>query len=173
MADFDVHPLISYSQHEVTPGSCNHIVWDVREPLHSARSATNPEESPSNFDTTQFATNPPLPLLHVVCDIFPAYWPIRVEREGGVTVGDVLHSIHTTLIKRISQEEYDRLSAKQQERIRLVFENRCNWAADRDGCRSHGVIRLDCLLEHTGFAGLSPSFEMDSTCILTLRRLRQ
>lgn len=173
MADFDVNPLISYSQHDVAPGHCCSIIWDVREPLHSARRASNPEESPSNLDMTQFATNPPLSLLHVVCDVFPAYWPIRVQREGGVTVGDVLHSIHTSLIKRITQEEYDRLSVKQQKRIRVVFENRCTWAADHEGCRSHGVIRSDCLLDHTGFAGLSPSLEMDSTCILTLRRLRR
>ncbi|PPQ96832.1 hypothetical protein CVT26_006001 [Gymnopilus dilepis] len=168
MADFDVNPLIAYSQHEVR--GCR-LIWDVREPpLDSARLVSDPEESPSHLDFTQFATNPPLPRLHVVCDFFNAYWPIKAQREEGVTVGDVLHAIHTTLIKRISQEEYDHLSPRQQNRVRDAFEERCSMAADRDGCRSHGVIRSDCLLEHTGFAGLSPSLEMDSTCILTLRR---
>ncbi|KDR80197.1 hypothetical protein GALMADRAFT_223086 [Galerina marginata CBS 339.88] len=170
MTDFTVHPILSYSQHAVVPGHYCHIIWDLRESPDVARLALDLETSPSPLDLSEFATTPPVPLLHVVCDIFPGHWPIRSSRLEGVTVGDVLRSIHSVLMKRISHEEWDRLSSKQQERIQAIFENRCNRAVNRDECRSHGVIRVDCLIQHTWFAGLSASFEMDSTCILTLRR---
>ena len=37
---------------------------------------------------------------------------IKVTRDDGVTVGDVLKTIHHTLLRRISHDEWNRLSLK-------------------------------------------------------------
>ncbi|PPQ92260.1 hypothetical protein CVT25_008569 [Psilocybe cyanescens] len=173
MADFTTHALLSYSQHPDASDQPQPTIWDIREPSQYARYPSKPEHPLSDYDLSQPATNPPTSTLHIVCEFFPGYWPIKIRRPNGVTVGDVLEEIHSTLIRRISLSEWEALSEKQQGKITAVFEHRCDRAPDRAVCRSHGVIRMDCLLEHTWFAGLSVSFEMDTTCIMTLRRERQ
>ena len=87
-----------------------------------------------------------------------------------VTVGDVLHTIHSVINRRITQSEWDRISEKQRGRIGEIFDNRCKVSLQREECRANGVLRVDCLLSHTLFAGLSPSFNEDGTFIMTLRR---
>lgn len=173
MSDFTVHPLLLYSQHDISPGHCSSILWDLREPPETARPVLNLEEPLSLLDLAQRATLPPLPILHITCDIFPVEWPIKVTRDGGVTVGDVIQAIHHTLSRRISHDEWHRLSLKQQDRIKVVFDNRCAMAENREVCRSDGVLRVDCVLYHTWFAGLSVSPGLDNTCILSLRRPRE
>jgi len=172
MSNFIVHPLLLYSQHDITPGHCSSILWDLREPPKTARPVLNLEEQLPLLDLARHATSPPLPILHITCDIFPEEWPIRVTRDDGVTVGDVLETIHHTLHRRISHDEWNRLSLKQQERIKIVFDSRCAVAENRDECRSHGVLRVDCVVYHTWFAGLSVSPGVENTCILSLRRPR-
>ena len=173
MSDFRLHPLLLYSQHDISPGHCSSILWDLRETPETARRVLNLEESLSSLEVSQHATLPPLPILHITCDIFPEEWPIEVTRDAGVTVGDVLEAIHHTLLRRISHDEWNRLSLKQQDRIKTVFDNRCAMAQNREECRSNGVLRADCVLYHTWFAGLSVSPELDNTCILSLRRPRE
>jgi hypothetical protein len=173
MSDFIIHPLLLYSQHDISPGHCSSILWDLREPPGAARPVLNLEEHLSLLELAQLATSPPLPILHITCDIFPEEWPITVTRDDGVAVGDVLEAIHQTLLRRISHDEWNRLSQKQQERIKLVFDNRCSLAENREECRSHGVLRVDCVVHHTWFAGLSTSPDHENTCILSLRRPRE
>ena len=170
MSDFGIHTLLLYSQHNISPGHCSSLLWDLREPPANARPVLNLEEPLSRLDLAQHATFPPLPILYITCDIFPEEWPIKVTRDDGVTVGDVLEAIHHTLLRRISHDEWNRLSLKQQNRIKIVFDNRCAMAENREECRLHGVLRVDCILYHTLFAGLSVSPGLDNTCILSLRR---
>lgn len=173
MTDFTTHPLITYSQYRDPSTQSQPIIWDIREPSQYARFPSDPWHPLSHFDLSQPATKPAISTLHIVCDIFPGYWPIKISCTSGVTIGDVLEAIHSALIKRISRSEWDALSEKQKTRTTAAFEKRCEMAPDLAACRSHGVIRMDCLVEHTWFAGLSTSFGTDSTCIMSLRRGRQ
>ena len=173
MSDFTINPFLLYSQHDITPGHCSSILWDLREPPGAARPVLNLEEPLSVLDQAQLATSPPISILHITCDIFPEEWPIKVTRDEGVAVGDVLEAIHETLMQRISHDEWHRLSQKQRDRIKLVFDNRCSMAVNREECHSNGVLRVDCVVHHTWFAGLSVSPEHENTCILSLRRPRE
>lgn len=165
-----IHPLLQYSQHDLVPGTSSPIVWDLREPPECALHVDNLDKPLSPNTLSQPATNPPCLVLHITCDIFPEPWTIQVRRLETITVGDVLRTIHTVLNRRIIQAEWDRIAEKQQKRIGDVFDNRCKLSPQREECRANGVLRVDCLLYHTLFAGLSPSPDEDGSFILTLRR---
>jgi hypothetical protein len=171
--EFYLHPLLRYSQHNVTTGHCCPILWDLREPPETARRVVALESTISDFYLTRPATSPPMVVLHITCDIFPGDWPIEVRSLDGVTVGDVLRAIHSTLMRPIRRFEWDGLSEKQQKRTEAVFEERCNQTTNRVECHSQGVLRMDCILQHIWFAGLTVSPETDCSCILTLRRPQQ
>jgi len=166
-----LHPLLKYSQHRVVEeGHCCSILWDLREPPESALYVDNLAKSLSLGDLSQPATTPPCRILRVICDLFPEAWPIEVKRREGVTVGDVLRTIHSVINRRIKQDEWDRICEKQQKRIASIFENRCTVSMQREECRANGVLRVDCLLRCTLFAGLSASHDEDDSFVLTLRR---
>ena len=165
-----LHPLLRYSQHEVVPGNCAPILWDLREPPESALHIDNPEKPHSPSDLSQPATTPPCLDLYITCEVFPESWPIEVRRPVAITVGDVLDTIHSVINRRISQHEWDRLSEKQRARIGVKFDDRCKLSPQREECRANGVLRVDCLLAHTLFAGLSASHDEDGSFIMTLRR---
>ncbi|KAF9485128.1 hypothetical protein BDN70DRAFT_675245 [Pholiota conissans] len=168
-----MHHLLVYSQHNVLGGDvAGHpclISWDMRTPTEYARYIDH--DQPLSFnDLAQPATEPSLESLEITCGFFPGDWPIQITHAGGITVGDVLDAIHNTIIRRISHAEWNLLSERQQDRIKVVFNNRWQAAADPDVCRQNGVLRMDCLLQHTKFGGLSVSLEADDSCILSLRR---
>lgn len=165
-----LHPLLSYSQYDLVPGTSSPIVWDLREPPESALHVDNLDKRLSPNDLSQFATNPPCLTLCITCDIFPEPWPIEVHRLKAITVGDVLRTIHSVISRRIIQSEWDQISEKQRKRIGDVFDNRCRMSLQREECRANGVLRVDCLLSHTLFAGLSVSPDENDSFILTLRR---
>lgn len=165
-----LHPLLRYSQHDIVPGNCAPILWDLREPPGSALHVDNPDKQLSPSDLSQPASTPPTFLLSITCDVFPEPWPIEVRREEAVTVGDVLDTIHSVINRRITQFEWDRLSEKQRARIGIKFDDRCKLSPQREECRANGVLRVDCILAHTLFAGLSASHDEDDSFIMTLRR---
>lgn len=168
--DFYLHPLLRYNQHAVASGHCCPLLWDLRSPPELAKRVVNADQAITSFYLSRLATNPPTAILHITNDIFPGEWPIEVRRLEGITVGDILHAIHTALMLPIRRQEWEQLSEKQRGRIDLVFEERCKMSIDREESRSRGVLRIDCLLQHTLFAGLSISLVKDCSCILTLRR---
>ena len=168
--DFYLHPLLLYNQYPVIPGHCCPLHWDVRHLPDSAKRVLSADQTITPFYLSRLATNPPTAILHITCEIFPGEWPIEVRRLEGITVGDVLHAIHTALMRPIRRQEWDQLCEKQRSRVEVVFEERCKMADDREECRSRGILRVDCLLQHTLLAGLSVSLVKDCSCILTLRR---
>ena len=165
-----LHPLLMYSQHVIVPGNCAPILWDLRESPGSALHTDNPEKQLSPLELSQPATTPPSLDLYITCDIFPEPWPIEVHREEAITVGDVLDTIHSVINRRITQFEWDRLSEKQRARIGVKFDDRCKVSPQREECRANGVLRVDCILAHTLFAGLSASHDEDDSFIMSLRR---
>lgn len=169
-SNLTLHPLLSYSQHDLVPGNCAPIIWDLREPPKSALHVDNHDKPLSPSNLSQHATNPPCLVLRITCDIFPEPWPIEVRRLEPVTVGDVLQTIHSVINRRIIQREWDQISEKQRGRIGEFFDNRCRVSLQPEECRKNGVLRVDCLLSHTLFAGLSSSTDEDASFIMTLRR---
>ena len=165
-----LHPLLRYSQHDVVPGNCAPILWDLRESPESALHIDNPDKQLSPFDLSQPASTPPSRVLCITCNVFPEPWPIEIRRPEAITVGDVLESIHSVISRRITQHEWEQLSEKQRARIGVKFDDRCKMSPQREECRANGVLRVDCVLAHTLFAGLSASHDEDDTFIMTLRR---
>lgn len=129
------------------------IEWDVRHhPTHSAAIANMPL-LPSHL--SQFATNPPIPKLHLVCDLLSPEWEIVARNPAGVTVQDVLEAIYETLRQLLRIYEWEGMSLKQRSRIEDTHRARCRVSLDPEHTRLAGVRRADCLLSTTMFAGLT------------------
>ncbi|TFK32339.1 ectomycorrhiza-regulated small secreted protein [Crucibulum laeve] len=168
-----LHPLLRQSQHEVVPDHRCYILWDLREaPAFSARSVSRLEHSIPHSHLSQNATVPPTTLLYITIGILPESWAITVQNAWSITVLDVLASIYSSLLTPLTHSEWDRLSLKHRQRVTGMFENRCRLSANEQETRSQGVLRVDCLLRHTWFAGLTISLEVENSCILSLRRPR-
>ncbi|KAG3230020.1 hypothetical protein P692DRAFT_20827192 [Suillus brevipes Sb2] len=129
------------------------IEWDVRyHPTHSAAIADMPLLS---SHLSQFATNPPIPKLHLVCDLLFPEWEIVARNPTGVTVRDVLEAIYETLRQLLRIYEWEGMSLKQRSRIEDTHRARCRVSSDPEHSRLAGVRRADCLLSTTMFAGLT------------------
>ncbi|KAG5634751.1 hypothetical protein H0H81_000894 [Sphagnurus paluster] len=181
MTRLTLHPLLAYSQHEVLPGLCTALMWDMRDPPTAARPTSNPHLTLSAHELAQSATAPPMPILRIVCGVFPqgpdpasgTDWTMEVRAtssSGGVTLGEVLSAIYQGLAVPLVYAEWDALCEMQRKRIGEVFDRRWREAADPAGVRARGLIRADCLLLHTLFGGLSIYFEQSGSCVLTVRR---
>lgn len=174
MTPLILHPLLRYSQHNIVPNHCCSLLWDMHEaPAYCVRYTADPNALLTHADLSQYATSPPATSLHIICGIFPADWPIKAHNPHGVTIYDVLHAIHSCLQLQIRPDEWDSLCAKQRERINKVFDTRWRVSDDPLRIRAHGVLRVDCLLQHIRFGGLSVSVVHENSCILTLRRPSQ
>lgn len=129
------------------------IEWDVRyQPTRSAEIA-NMALLPSHL--SQFATNPPIPKLHLVCDLLLPEWEIVARNPTGVTVRDVLQAIYETLHRLLQIHEWEGLSLKQRNRIEDIHRARCRASLYPEHTRLAGVRRADYLLSTTMFAGLT------------------
>jgi hypothetical protein len=129
------------------------IQWDVRyAPDYSAQVAERSSLLPY---FSQFATTPPLPKLHLICDFLFPEWEIVAHNPTGVTVEDVVEAIYETLHKRLEMHEWERLSFKQRNRIEEVHRARCMMSSNPERTRLAGVRRADYLLNTTMFAGLT------------------
>ncbi|KAG0691555.1 hypothetical protein DFH29DRAFT_977772 [Suillus ampliporus] len=129
------------------------LQWDVRyHPAYSAQVADVPLLS---SHLSQFATNPPLPKLHLVCDLLSPEWDIVARNPTGVTVQDVLEAIHGTLHRLLQMHEWEGMSLKQRCRIEEIHRARCSASKNPERTRLAGVRRADCLLSTTMFAGLT------------------
>ncbi|KAF9476954.1 hypothetical protein BDN70DRAFT_811415 [Pholiota conissans] len=176
MSTLVLNPILAFTQGGGSPTQATDhpcpIHWDLRKSSVEARLNGDPN-SPLTFGHLgRPATDPKLDSLDITCGMLEK-WPIKVRRPEGIDVIDVLENIRKTLLCRVSRTEFERFSKGQQEKITAVFVERCNKAQDPDKARENGVLRLDCLLQHTIFAGLSVSLDKEKTCILTLRRRQQ
>lgn len=169
-----LHPLLRYYQHnfapDSTPACTSAMFWDLRQSPTYARHTTDNQLPLSSSDLFQFATTPPTTILYVTCGIFPNDWPMKVQNPGGITVRDVLEAIYAALQVQLRHAEWDSLSVKHQDRVNRIFDARWRVSVQPAESRAHGVLRIDCLLRHTWFAGLSCGLGTGNNYILSLRR---
>ncbi|KAG6898891.1 hypothetical protein C0993_003122 [Termitomyces sp. T159_Od127] len=175
------HPLLRYSQHSMPS-----LVWDVRtDPilaslLQEAPVSTNdgtmsahaPVLVPAH-ELHQPATTPPLRVLHLLCGIAPhtSTWStIDITAQNSITVLDVLDAVRECMRTPITGAEWDALCVKQQNRVNETFDSRWRMSRTPLATRGNGVLRQDCLLLHTLWGGLMPSFVEDDVAVLALRR---
>ncbi|GLB42165.1 hypothetical protein LshimejAT787_1101800 [Lyophyllum shimeji] len=170
-AAFTLHPLLQYSQHDIIPGHCTSLLWDLREaPIMSVRHVSAPHIALTEHELREHATTPPVPVLQITCEILPGGWSMTARNPQGVTLLDILQAIHACLQIQLTHDEWDAMSLKQQGRISKVFDLRWRVSAAPASTHANGVIRADCLLQHTLFGGLTRSLVTADSCILTLRR---
>ena len=171
--ELSLHQYLHYSQHQqpTEPGVYCPLVWDLREtPAGAARHVNKLDRPLSTRRLNEPATYPPVTSLRITCDIFPEPWVIRATNVAGVTLLDVLNAIYTALHARLDTQTWNDLPTKKQQRVQAAFERRCRLALNPDSCFAQGRLRIDCLVNHTMFGGLSVSLETPQTCILSLRR---
>jgi hypothetical protein len=146
------------------------LQWDVRyAPEYSAQL---PRGMPLFPCFSQFATTPPLPKLHLMCDLLFPEWEIIAHNPAGVTVKDVVEAIYSTLHERLVMPEWERLSFKQRGFIEDVHNMRCAISSNPERTRLAGVRRADYLLHTTMFAGLTSLVKrgQEWQVVLTLSR---
>ncbi|KAF8633150.1 hypothetical protein AX17_004651 [Amanita inopinata Kibby_2008] len=187
MDAFHLHHLLSYNSET---SQCAPIYWDLHDIPSSARYVmhthplpTTEDDEPTRSahyvmpmypplsveDLDMTATVPSVSTLHVTCDVLPFNWPIIARNIAGVTVRDVLFAIYECLQRQMSIHEWNSLSPKQRNRINLVFDARWRLSSSPSMARSFGLLRVDCLLRHALFGGLTPIPADEPTCVLTLR----
>ena len=173
MTPLILHPLLCYSQHYIVDLHCCSLLWDMHQvPSYFVRQVHPPNTLLTDAELSHYATSPSVQSLNITCGIFPSDWPIRAHNPTGVRIRDVLQAIHTCLHVQITPKEWNGLCAKQRDRINRVFDARWRVSVEPLRVRAHGILRIDCLLQHTWFAGLTVSLVHENSCILSLRRPR-
>ena len=173
MPSLSLHHLLLYSHRDAMGIPCSPILWDLREPPSSCvRHISSPTKRIPAAQLAQPATYPPVSALRITCDVFPFPWPIEARNHHGVTILDVLDAIYNAARARIRPLEWDRMAEKHKERVGAHFHHRWTSSPDPPRVRANGVVRSDCLLQSTYFAGLSPSPELGFVFILSLGRPR-
>jgi hypothetical protein len=125
----------------------------------------------SSYDLEQPATHPQMTRVRVVCDGIPQ-WPIDLRvigttlsphRRGRaalpyLTLEDIVHAVHASLHRRISHEEWGRLTLSQETEVARAYTRRfkssgSEWAERQQ--QAEGVKRVDFLLRNTWFKGFT------------------
>jgi hypothetical protein len=125
----------------------------------------------SSYDLEQPATNPQMTRVRVVCDSIPQ-WPVDLQVIGTtlephrrrraalpyLTLEDVVRAVHASLHRKISHEEWGRLSRAQETEVARAYTRRfkssgSEWAERQQ--QSEGVKRVDFLLKNTWFKGFT------------------
>ena len=92
-------------------------------------------------ELTSPAVYPPMLSLKLEnCDGYPHIVNIEVSNEG-VTVQDVLRTIHEDLKTPLSKRELSDLRGERRSTVRMAFRERC----ETEGERSKGPHRIDYL----------------------------
>ncbi|KZV62869.1 hypothetical protein PENSPDRAFT_590740 [Peniophora sp. CONT] len=100
------------------------------------------------------ATSPMLQHIRIVCDAVPQ-WPIDRPLARGITVGDILYAVHTSLQTPITHNEWARLSPRREAEVHRAYTRRCKaYAPTEHQVRHGGVRRVDYLGKKCQFRGL-------------------
>jgi len=125
----------------------------------------------SAYELEQPATDPPMTCVRIVCDAIPQ-WPVDMlvvgtslrphrQRRAEVpylTLEDLVHAVHASLYRRISHDDWGRLSTFQETEVARAYTRRykaagSDWAVRQQ--QREGVKRVDFLLGNTWFKGFT------------------
>jgi len=134
-------------------GTKDGLVWDVAAPWeHAGRLVGNKVSELSDRHFDQPATDPPVPIMWIICKDFD--YRLKVKGvQGGVTIGHVVQGIYFGL--RVDLEEDEWLDRSEDERT-LIHENRCvRLGRESANFEIEGQLRrIDALFDKTIFGGL-------------------
>ncbi|KAI0300472.1 hypothetical protein B0F90DRAFT_1951079 [Multifurca ochricompacta] len=125
----------------------------------------------SGYDLEQPATNPQMTRVRIVCDMIPQ-WPVDLQVIGTtlsphrrrraslpyLTLEDVVHAVHAALHRKITHEEWGRLTTTQETEVARAYTRRFKASRSTSEEReqqAEGVKRVDFLLKNTWFKGFT------------------
>ena len=125
----------------------------------------------SSYDLDQPAMNPQMTRVRIVCSAIPQ-WPVDVHVSGTtltphrrqrpalpyLTLEDVIWAVHASLHRKISHEDWGRLSVSQETEIARAYTRRYKASGSMNEVRrqqADGVKRVDFLLKNTWFKGFT------------------
>lgn len=125
----------------------------------------------SRYELEQPATNPQMTRVRVVCDAIPQ-WPVDIRVIGTslsphrrrraalpyLTLEDVVDAVHASLHRKISHEEWGRLSTVEETEVARAYTRRfkaCGTPYAEREQQAQGVKRVDFLLKNTWFKGFT------------------
>jgi len=149
ISDVVLHPMLQYYPRDPP------LTWDLRQPLAMSLQFHHLDRRLSSFDLIQFATNRPLPVLHLIHTATPWIITVESERAPSVTIHDLLQAIWEDMQRPIRHEDYynDMLGDAERGRIHTAWNERCGEDAEE---RGKGIRRVDFLCESYIFEGLIP-----------------
>jgi len=125
----------------------------------------------SSYDLEQPASHPQMTRVRVVCDGIPQ-WPVDLQVIGTtlsphrrrrsalpyLTLEDIVRAVHASLHRKISHEEWGRLTLAQETEVARAYTRRfkssgSEWAERQQ--QAEGVKRVDFLLKNTWFKGFT------------------
>ena len=142
------HPVLQFSHSPV-------LKFDVTQPPSTI---STHHRGVSLRILSEPATDPPLPNLTIISPLLPWATNIAAPRGAFVTVGDVLHGLYRSLRINISSQDFHSLQSKDRIRVTTAYEQRCKCVRgtrEYEHERRGGVRRVDFLMGHTQFTGLS------------------
>lgn len=152
-------PRVYVHRYLESPGSSGHpaVHYDL---VDHPSAASRHQQSISSYTLGDPATNPPLPEITLKSESLP--WYIRIvpasSRRSYVTVGDVLDQLYATLRGNITQADWDVLNMNERKNVNWAYEARYRRLRGYEGYdkeKASGVKRVDYLLGHSRFLGLS------------------
>jgi hypothetical protein len=162
-----IHPILRFS---LQPTLTFSLI------LHPSAITTLPGHQPLPHTTlSEPATNPPSACLNVTSPFLP--WLITVLPSSHapnhlVTVSDVLVTLHRSLGFTVMPDEYRSLSSEVRYQVNATFQRRVNAIPDwrlRESERRIGARRIDFLMGHNHFLGLSRTGSRPEVLVLNLR----
>jgi hypothetical protein len=152
-----MHPLLTYSvRYEVSrPPSAWTVLNRITHFPVSADTLAEPATDPPTAAPVQLVfRSPKFPWTIVVEASSPSKKAKRSNSRPSVgtviTNLDVLYTIHTTLLARVTPDEWEALGSKAQRKVTRACRKRCSVA----GGQKSGVRRVDWLCGKTHLIGI-------------------
>ncbi len=115
------------------------------------------------------ATYPPMTSMTISSPYLP--WTFRVTpRHGVISVSDVLYAIYGGLRTDIHAQDFERMAREHQNGVRKAYENRyrrMRSSSDAASEKAKGVKRVDFLMGHTTFMGLTSTSDPTHWVMIT------
>ena len=155
--------LHSLVEHSTSPT----IIYDFVDPPSAMSSR---RDRISSRTLAEPATSPPMQSITLISPHLPWRIPVIARNGSFVTVIDVIDAIYHSLRTQVGEQEYKLLpTRKDQDRASAAYRQRYKRYRDPrtyDEERRHGLRRIDFLMGHSKFRGLSGTDSGPSTWFL-------